>query len=332
MRYKKRFIYSTIFLILLIFLFILVGLSVGTSNISFARVIQTLLGNGINNEEFIIKSVRLPRIITSMIVGGALACSGAIMQGVTGNPLASPGIIGITSGASLGIIINLYLWQSQGTISIISLPLSAVIGGVTSFIIIYSLSLKHRLSPYKLVLNGIAINACINAIIVTLSLRLTPTNHTIASAILNGSLTNISWDVISVSAVLIIILFFYCLYKVRYLNILSLGDELALGLGVSLENERKKMLLLTVAFASIAAWTAGNMSFVGLLAPHIARKLVGSNYNRLLSTSALVGMLLVLISDTIARTIISPEVLPVGIVVSIIGAPYMLYLLFKQST
>ncbi len=331
MLYKKRFIKFTLILILSLTIAFIYHLAVGTSEVAFYRVIDILLGNGDFKETFAVKTVRLPRALASIIIGGALATSGAITQGVTRNDLASPDIIGITSGASFGIVVYLFLTQNYDSTVLFAMPIFAFLGGIISFLVIYFLALRKNLSPFTFVLNGIAVNTTISALIVIVSLKLSPVNHTYATSVLSGALIHFDYDTLLISFIMLVLLYIYCIYKSKCLDVLSLSEELSIGLGINVLKERKRLLFSSVLMASIAAWISGSMSFVGLLAPHMARKLVGANHTRVLIVSNLIGSTLVLISDAVARTILKPEIVPIGLVVSILGAPYMLILLFKKD-
>ncbi|MDR6725664.1 iron complex transport system permease protein [Paenibacillus amylolyticus] len=321
-------------LIVIIVLFMLslvaaiVGTSIGSDYISPLHVLQTIIKLGTGDYDFVVLTLRLPRVLLSLLVGAALGMSGAILQGIIRNPLASPDVIGITGGAAVAAVG--FVSILGGTISIKLLPLFAIIGALVTALVIYVLAWKKGVTPIRLVLIGIGISAIMGAG-TTFMLILSPF-YTAGQAYiwLTGSIYGASWLDIQTILPVIFIVVPLAIWFARSLNAQEFGDDVATGLGVTVQWHRSLLLLCSVLLAGIAVAVAGTIGFVGLIAPHIARKLVGRMFGSLLLVSGLVGALLVLSADLIARTAFLPLDVPAGVFTAGIGAPFFLYLLFKN--
>lgn len=326
---QKRYITLFPALILVFLLIFIYSLNIGFTPITFDRIVQTIFGNGTREENIVLFLVRLPSVVVATIVGICLTMSGAVMQGATRNPLATPSMLGVTSGSSFAVLIALFGYENN-LLPLLSIPLVAVAGGMITFSIVYRLSLKHDLSPPKLILNGIAINSCINAMSLIFTVRLSPSSYTNLNTIMAGSLTYATWDKILLTTILMLPLAGYIIYKAIYLNVLNLSEEIAIGLGIELKKERKKLMYVTVVLTSISAYIAGGIGSIGLIAPHIARRLVGPNFKYLIPIASIIGILLIVISDLVSRLFFDSAV-PVGMILSVLGSPYLLYLLFTTD-
>ncbi|MEM5603325.1 iron ABC transporter permease [Bacillus cereus] len=309
-------------------------ISMNTGHIRLApmELIQTLFGNGTAQQDLILFEFRLPRIVVSVLVGASLAVSGCIMQGFSRNALADPGILGINAGAGLIVILYVAMFQTETISSVMLLPVLAWIGAGITAAVIYALSYKRGegLSPTRLLLTGIAVAALISAATIVLTLRLSPEKYQFVATWMAGSIWASNWKFVISILPFIMLLLPFVIYKARVLNVLNLGDQVALGLGVSVEKERRLLLAAAVGLAGSAVSVSGGIGFVGLIAPHLMRRLVGPKHQYLIPGAALAGALLVLMADTIGRWIIQPSEIPAGIVVAVIGAPYFLYLLARS--
>ncbi|KAI3349519.1 iron ABC transporter permease [Clostridium botulinum] len=322
-------------LMILIITTILVGLNMGSLAIEPSDVIKTLIGQGSKSHEIAIFKLRLPRIVIGILVGTALAIAGTILQGVTKNDLADSGILGINSGAALFVVIYIYIMNGNiydgiSNMTIFTMPIVALSGAVFGAFLIYILAWKNGINSSRLLLIGIGINVAFTSILTIFQLRFTTQEFNRVMAWTSGSIWGASWKYVLAVLPFILIFTLLTIYKARYLDVLNLGDEVATGLGVEVEKERRKLIIYAVILAGVATSVAGSIAFLGLVAPHIARKLVGPKHKKLIPTSALVGSLILLIGDTIARNIIAPMELPVGIVVAIIGVPYFIYLMLSE--
>ncbi|WP_339835828.1 iron ABC transporter permease [Paenibacillus sp. FSL R7-0272] len=305
-----------------------VGTSLGSDFISPLDVLRTIFGLNAGEHDFVVLTLRLPRVLLSLLVGAALGMSGALLQGIIRNPLASPDVIGITGGAAVAAVG--FVTLLGGAVSIKLLPLFAVIGAMVTAFIIYILAWKKGVSPIRLVLIGIGVSAITGAG-TTFMLILSPF-YTASQAYiwLTGSIYGATWTDIQTILPVIIIVLPLAMWFGRSLNAQEFGDDLATGLGVTVQWHRSALLLCSVLLAGIAVSVAGTIGFVGLIAPHIARKLVGRMFGSLLLVSGFVGALLVCTADLIARTVFLPMDIPAGVFTAGIGAPFFLYLLFKN--
>jgi ferric citrate transport system permease protein len=326
----KKYLRSSLIIGLLLILLLglaILNIWIGAIYFSISDIFKAIIGIGDSDIAYIITNYRLPRIVIAIFVGTCLAVSGAIAQSLLLNPLAAPDTLGITGGAAIGaVLITLLIpYVSIGLIAI-----SAFAGGIIATIIVYLLSYQNGINPIRLALIGVAVSSICGSF-VQLILTSGKINANTALLWLNGSLWGRNWEqVIQLLPIMLLLLpavFFYS----RVLNIIRLGDLVAKGLGLRIETYRLLLLTFSVLLASNAVAAVGMLGFVGLVSPHIARKLVGQDYRLLIPTASLIGSLLVLLSDSIGRSIIAPVEIPVGIVTAILGAPYFLFLLWQES-
>ena len=292
------------------------------------RVLGALFGSGSDAQVMVLQKLRLPRILTGLLAGAALAGSGAILQGVLRNPMASPDIIGVTGGASVAAV--MFLTYGIGLSGIGWLPVCAFAGGVLVSVLLYVLAWKNGASPVRLILIGIGMSSLTSAG-TTMMIIFNPRNDAAMAYVwMTGSVYAANWtNVVTILpwvAVLLPLAFLYA----RHVNISLLGDETAISAGSPVESKRRVLLLISVGLAASAVSVAGNVGFVGLLAPHMARRLVGSNFARLLPVSVLLGALTVLLADLAGRTFFLPLDVPVGVFTSMVGAPFFIYLLYRN--
>ncbi|WP_456277013.1 FecCD family ABC transporter permease [Bacillus sp. AK128] len=324
---KKTIMVVTVLFLCACMLFIL-GLSAGSSFIGPMEVIRHLLGLGNGDHDFTIDTLRLPRVLLAFMVGAALGVSGLILQGIVRNPLASPDIIGITAGGSVGAI--LFIVFLMGTVSIVWLPLAALTGALLVSIVIYILSWKQGIKPIRLVLIGIGVAAAMKAIVTFLLVVSETAVTTKAYLWLTGSIYGANW--IDVYSMLPWILVFIPLtfLLARTINVKELGDDIATGLGINVQIQRFMLLFISVALAGSSVAFAGGIEFVGLIAPHIGRMLIGRSFAALIPVSALLGGIIVMVADIIARTAFLPLDIPAGVFTAGIGAPFFIYLLYRN--
>lgn len=292
-------------------------------------VLRTLLGlpTGNADHSFIVMTLRLPRALAALLVGMALAISGAILQGLTRNPLADPGIVGIEAGASLAAVSLIVLLPSIGAGW---LPVAAFSGALIVALLIYALAWRGGDSPMRLILVGIGL-ASVGGALTTLMITFGEINQVSRALLwLTGSVYGRSWDDVGPLLPWLIGFGGLALLLTRDLNALALGEDVARGLGSRVALQRGLLLITSVALAAAAVATAGTIGFVGLIAPHVARLLVGPSHEGSLPTSALLGGLLVLLADLVGRTLFAPVEIPCGIVTAAIGAPFFLYLLYRR--
>lgn len=305
----------------------------GDMKLSPIQVINALLGNGTKMESLVVNSFRLPRILVAFLVGISLAVAGAILQGLIRNPLASPDIIGITGGASVAVVAFLAIYSDTSnslTISIKWLPVGAFVGATIVALLVYFLSWKNGVSPIRLVLIGIGISSLTQAV-TTLLMVLGPIYQASQANIwLTGTVYGSTWENVSILFPWTLLLLVITMVMARRLNVQELGDELATSVGSSVQRQRFTLLLIATGLTGGAVAFGGAIGFVGLMAPHIARKLVGSAFGVLIPVSGLIGAILVVVADLIGRTVFSPIEVPAGVFTAAIGAPYFVYLLYKS--
>lgn len=319
-----------VILLLLLALLALGVLSVGLGEYRIAPldVVRATVGleTGNDDHRLVVRLFRLPRIVLAALVGAALATSGAILQGLTRNTLADPGILGISSGAALTAV-ALLVYFTGAPLGL--LPFAAFGGALVTAALIYLFAWRDGSSPLRLILIGVGF-AAITQALVSLMVVFGNINDVQAAYVwLSGSVYGRGWDHVRVLALWLAVLLPLALLSARQLNTLALGDESAVGLGVRLERSRAGLILVSVALAAGAVAVAGTVGFVGLVAPHITRRLVGPGHEGLLPATALTGALLVVTADLIGRTVVAPSQLPAGLVTAIVGAPYFMYLLWR---
>ena len=306
-----------------------INTSIGEYPIPPLAVVQTVLGIGQNSDHaFVVQTLRLPRTLTAGLVGIALAISGTIMQGITRNPLADPGIIGINAGASLAAVSLIVLFPN---VPAQMLPLAAFGGALVASGLIYVLAWERGIHPVRLILVGIGI-----AVVASAFTNLMVTFGDIydvsrALVWLAGSVYGRTWEQVRALLPWLVVFVPFALANAPQLNALALGEETAKGLGSRVEWQRSCLLLISAALSGAAVATAGMIGFVGLIAPHLARQLVGNNHEGLIPVAAMTGAAIVVIADLLGRSILAPIEIPCGIITALIGAPYFVYLLIKRG-
>jgi iron complex transport system permease protein len=327
---KQRLIISVLFV--LIILTIVTSLGLGYSSVSYNRILPTILGQGTFKEEFVLFSIRLPRIVVTLLAGMALAISGAILQGLTRNDLADPGIIGINSGAGVGIAVFFLFFPIDAASFAYMLPVVAFVGALVTAILIYLFSYKKGigLQPVRLILVGIGFSMALSGAMIVIISAAERQKVDFIGRWLAGNIWGTDWPFICALLPWIVILIPFTLYKANRLNLLGLSDPVAIGVGVSIERERIILLLTAVALAASAVSVTGGIAFIGLMAPHLAKALIGPRNQLFLPIAVLIGGWLLLFADTIGRNLLEPEGIPAGIMTALIGAPYFVYLLLRK--
>lgn len=309
-------------------LLMLASLSLGKVSLSPLAVLRILFAGGDASLVFIVEQLRMPRIALATLVGAALAVSGVILQSIVRNPLASPDLLGITSGASAAAV--LYLSFCAAALGQQLLPLAAMLGAALAALAIYLLAWKQGASPLRLVLIGVGVSAMLAAA-TTFVLVFSPLTTTLSAYVwLTGSVYGASWPEPRALAGWLLAILPLLLLLARHVRVQQLDDGLAQGIGVRVQWLRAGLLLVSVALAGAAIAWGGAMAFVGLIAPHIAKRLVAPGFAGQAAMAALVGANLVMLADLAGRTLFLPLDLPAGIFVAVLGTPFFLYLLIKQ--
>lgn len=345
---KKRFLLP-LMLAVLIFT-VVISTAIGAVSVPFLDTMKiilldtmkTILKNWEKNWEFlrnikfreewesIIFYVRFPRVVTTMLVGAALGTSGAVMQGMFRNPMADPGILGVSSGAGLGAVIAISLGlPSRG---IYFMPLFASIGALTASFMVFLLSSRSgKIPAINMILSGIAISMFFGAVTTAILSFIRSDQVKQFLFWTTGSLNGRRWEDVKISVIPILICITVLFFYSRDLNVLLLGEEEAQSVGLNPSKTRKQIMLFSSVLTASAVSVSGTISFVGLMVPHIIRLLIGPDHRVLIPASALGGAIFLLICDLIGRTVMAPGEVSVGIVTSLLGAPYFLFLLNKAK-
>ena len=337
MKINKDFI--LLFILIVLVVSFIINISIGAFNLQFSEILETLIHpseNIINTK--VLVDIRLPRIFLGILVGIAFGVSGTMMQTLFRNPLADPSIIGVSAGASAGVVLFMMLGSflpllfTKGVLSYFSLPLSAFIGAIITIAAIYKLaSIYNKVAVTIMLLAGIAINSLLGALIGLFSYVSTDEELRSFTFWTMGSLANV--EMINITVILPIVTFvcIFAMNKRVELNLLLLGEDEAKNVGVNTEKLKKQLIICVSLAIGASVAFCGIIGFVGLVVPHISRYIVGSNHKYLLPLSALLGAFILIWADAIARSIISPAELPIGIITAILGAPFFLFLLMKNK-
>ncbi|ARC84824.1 fecCD transport family protein [Clostridium argentinense CDC 2741] len=319
------------FLLIAVCIIILLSVNVAYSNISYRYVIDSLLNPQGVDSSTVLLHIRLPRIILAFICGMGLALSGCILQTVTGNQLADPGILGINAGAGFMVMLFLTFFPSLHISTMVYQPIFAMIGGLLVAWILYIFSKRSgKVRPSYLLLGGIAVSAGFTAIMTIMASNMDNSSYQLVYRWLSGNIWGTSWYQVKALIPYLLVFIPILFTKANVLDVLLLGEEASLALGVRVERERRILLIVSVALAASCVSVSGGISFIGLVGPHIARRYIGARHRMLIPISMLIGGLLLLMADTIGRSLFQPIEIPVGIVISVLAAPYFLYLLRKQ--
>lgn len=316
--YAKRYI----IVILLLIVCSILSLGAGAVYISPQDVLSKVL----TGQNFILQEYRLPRMFLGILVGAALSISGAVIQGIIRNPLASPDVIGITKGASLTAVIVIIVFP---TAPLFVLPVASFVGAIIISIILSLLISYKGVKGSQLALIGMAIGAIAMALVQYLLIR-NPMEANIALVWLTGSLFGRSMQHVYTILPWLIIAIPLIIANSRKLDVLHLGEDVATAIGTHVNRTKMILLLAAVMLAGAAISVVGGLSFLGLIAPHIARSIVGHKHLHIIIMSGLIGGLLMVFADGLARVIAPPIDIPVGVLIAIIGAPYFLYVLRKM--
>jgi iron complex transport system permease protein len=301
------------------------AMTLGSFHVPVIEVVRSTLGVGSSQDEFIVRTLRLPRLLCAVMVGIALAMSGAIFQGLVRNPLVSPDIIGIDAGATVVAVTWIVTRQDVRL-----LPLAAFAGAVASAALIYVLTWRGGISGNRLVLVGIGVNAALDAVTTYMLVRF-PIEQVSAAVIWStGSIYASDWQDVRVLLFSLLILVPAGMVLMWPLRVLQFGDDSAAGLGMHVEPVRLGLVLVGCGLAAVAVAIAGPIGFVALMVPHIARMIAGPMTGSVLLLSGLLGALLLLGADMVAQHVL-PVALPVGVVTAAIGAPYFLFMLYRTN-
>lgn len=303
----------------------------GYRAISLEELGQVLAGTAPQSVVYTLVELRLPRVLTAALVGVGLSLSGCLLQGISRNDMADPGILGINAGAGVLVAAFIVLVPAGLVPSVVALPLLAFAGSLAVAFAGWRLSVVRGVSsPRRLLLVGVALSVGLSSVTSLLMLRMGDGDYAFVQNWLAGSIWGATWPNVALLAAGLAVLVLLAAFRSRTLNVLGLGEAAATGLGVPVKRTQAGLLAVAVGASGLCCAVGGGLTFVGLVCPHMARRLVGPNFRVLVPAGVLVGALLMLLADIVSRTLLLPNEIPVGIVAAVIGAPYFLYLLAKS--
>jgi iron complex transport system permease protein len=317
-------------------LVMILAVGIGSEYIAPPKVF-TAIANGVTGhltgaQDTIIWQMRLPRVLLAALVGAALAISGAAFQGLFRNPLADPYLLGVASGAGFGATLVMVFAASVPFLMTLGVPLAAFIGGLLSVVCVFLLARQGKTAPLiTLILAGVVIGSVLTAATSFLMLYSRTQGLSILSWLL-GSFTFAGWEKVLVMLPTVVVVTLTVMLSSRALNLLQLGEEQAMQLGLSVEKFKLLLIVVATLATSIAVSVSGIIGFVGLIIPHAVRLAMGADYRRITPVIAVAGAMFLVLADLLARTLIAPSQLPIGIVTALVGGPFFLYLLRKRQS
>ena len=327
---RERFVRVLLVLTALLVVAVLGSALIGSEHIDLLRALSP--GAEQNVDAVILFRIRLPRALMAVVVGGALAAAGTVLQALLRNPLAEPHLLGVSGGAAFGGVVALILGGASGVLPAFLVPVGSFAGALATMVIVYRLGTVHgRLQPYTFLLAGVVCNAFTGALIMALN---AVADFFQAHGILfwlMGSLQAQSYWLVAASAVYLVVGVVWLLRHTRELNVLSLGEESAAQLGVHVARTRRVAFAVSSLLVGAAVSVSGMIGFVGLIVPHVARLLIGADYRLLLPASVLLGGIFLLLADTVARSAFGATEIPVGVVTALCGGPFFIYLLRRAG-
>lgn len=330
----RKWRYTSYGLLVLLALGLMVlGLTVGFLKIHPKEVLAVLLGGGDEVARFTVLEIRLPRLIITFFMGMALAISGSVLQTLTRNPLADPGIIGVNAGAGLGVTVAYLIFDFSAGNVVYMLPLIGFIGALAAFSmnLWFSYEKGRGVNMDKLVLVGIGSAIAISGTMILFISSVGREDVLFIQRWLSGNIWGDTWQFVWVTVPILTVLMVLVFMKADGMNILAMDDLTAQSLGMALGKERLQLILLAVALAAVAVATSGAIAFVGLIIPHMAKKIYGPKHQHFMIGSLLLGGIFLMGADLLGRNILLPQGLLAGIVVALIGAPYFLWLVVKSN-
>ncbi|CAM8674469.1 iron-enterobactin ABC transporter permease [Leclercia adecarboxylata] len=323
---SRRLVFSCLLLVLVSLAVAIVSLQSGAVTLDMSQVFNALTGSAPRNITMVVTEWRLPRVMMALLVGAALGISGAIFQSLMRNPLGSPDVMGFNTGAWSGVLVAMVLFGQHLT----AITLAAMAGGILTSLIVWALAWRDGIETFRLIIIGIGMRAMLMAFNTWLLLQASLETSLSAGLWFAGSLNGLTWAKTLPAAPLILLMFVCALVLVKRMRLLEMGDDSACALGVSVERSRLMLMLVAVVLTAAATAIAGPISFIALVAPHIARRLSGTARWGL-TQSALCGSLLLLAADLCAQRLFMPYQLPVGVVTVSLGGIYLIVLLVQES-
>lgn len=338
-RYTGKKLIVAICSIVIMFLLSIIAINAGSTNIKFSEIIKSIVGHGTEVSNVVVMRIRLPRIIAAIVAGAGLSVSGCVMQNNLRNPLASPSTLGISNAAAFGanlaiIVFGAGSFRSSGSDAVIidnpyMVTVTAFALSMSASIVILLLAKLRSFSSQSIILAGVALGSLFTA--GTTLIQYFADDVQVAAAVFwtFGDLGRVSWNEVLILAVVICTAMIYFMLKRWDYNAMDSGEESAKSLGVNVERVRFGGLLVSSLITAVSVSFLGIIGFIGLISPQIVRRIIGSDHRFLIPVSAIIGSVILLFADTLARTIIAPIILPVGAITSFLGAPLFLYILLR---
>lgn len=331
MHTKTKNVFVPTILIIILFAIITVSMTVGDFKMSPLQFLKTLFGMGNETDTMVLYEFRMPRLLVTILCGAALSLSGALLQSITKNPLADPGIIGINAGSGFFIALLMIFMPVDSSNFVYVLPLFSLIGGLITAATVFLLSSSKRgLNPMQMILIGVGLSTALAGAMIMMTSTFNKEDIEFISKWLGGNIWGDTWPFVWMITTVLIITISILLLKLDILNILNTHEHISTGLGIRINRERLVILIISVMLCASAVSICGSIAFVGLIAPHIARQLVGPRHQDFIPITILLGAILLSFADTLGRLLIEPAGMPAGIIVSILGAPYFLYLMRRR--
>lgn len=323
------------FIILVVVLIASMGfaMTTGEFNMTFVQFFKTIFGQGNELDSMILFEFRMPRMIITILAGASLALSGAILQSITKNPLAEPGILGINAGSGFMITLFLVVGTIKAGDFVYVLPLVSMLGGLATAMVIFAFSHKkgEGINPVRMVLIGVGLSTALSGASITIMSTFDQDQMEFVARWFAGNIWGDEWPFVFAFVPWLAIVMPFLFYKANVLNVLSTNEQVSVAFGINNNRERILLVFLAVVLSSAAVSVAGGVGFVGLMGPHIARSIVGPRHQLYLPIAVLNGAILLVVADTIGKIVLEPNGLPAGIIVAIVGAPYFLYLMQKST-
>lgn len=315
-------------LLILIVAAAILSVNSGYAKIPFSTAVHSIFQPHMEGTSVVVAQFRVPRIVLAVLCGMGLALAGCVMQTVTGNPLADPGILGINAGAGFAVMLFLTFFPALHIRTMAYQPIFAIAGGLCTTGLLYLFAKRSgKLLPIYFLLGGIGLASLFSSFMLIMAANMDNSSYQLVARWLAGNIWGTSWHQVLALLPYMLILVPFLLTKSNILDILLLGENTAISLGIAVERELRLLLIASVALTSACVAVSGGIGFVGLVAPHMARRLIGGRHHALMPASMLLGALLLLLADTLGRSAFQPREIPVGIVISVLSAPYFLFLL-----
>ncbi|GAB3057361.1 FecCD family ABC transporter permease [Salinicoccus sesuvii] len=328
MRNSIKFIIISVLLMAVV----LIHLFTGTFSLTFTDLMDVVTNQASDNVRLVLFEFRMPRIIVVMVCGAALALSGLILQVISKNPLADPGIIGVNAGSGFGVVLFITFISGSMSQHLYALPLMSFIGGLLTVLIIFFLSFMGGTFKSNIfILIGIATAMGVTGFVYVFTSMFDESQMETLNRYFAGNIWGDTWPFVYISVPYILLVSLLVFFRIREMGMLNLDDEMLTGLGMNVNKEKIILIILSAMLSSLAVSVCGAISFIGLIAPHISRMLFGQNMKVLFISSLLIGSVLLTSADLLGKLVLAPVIVPTGIVVALIGGPYFLWLLMKAK-